>query len=70
MRWRPRGVPGTIKRVSRHAFWDDLARDLDDPEFRRAYVSAVADIAATDAAIYAKALPSGQEVSGHHQPSS
>lgn len=55
MEWRRRGAPGTIKRVSRHAFWDDLARDLDDPEFRRAYVSEAARIAAVDATINAEA---------------
>ena len=56
--------------VGPNAFWHDLARDLDDPEFRRAYVSSVADIAATDLAIHAKALASGEEVSGRDQPSS
>lgn len=55
------------QRVSTNAFWDDLARDLGDPEFRHAYVSGTADIAATDAAINAEA--SGQEVSGDDRTS-
>ncbi len=50
--------------VSTNAFWDDLAQDLNDAEFRRAYVSAIADIAATDAAMNAQTLASGEEVSG------
>jgi transcriptional regulator with XRE-family HTH domain len=34
-------------------FWDDLARDLDDPEFVRGYVAASVKIATTDAMINA-----------------
>ena len=43
------------QRASTNAFWDDLARDLGDPEFRRAYVSEAARITAVDAAINAEA---------------
>lgn len=31
-----------------HAFWEDLARDMQDPEFARAYVSESVRIAAVD----------------------
>lgn len=34
---------------SRSAFWDDLARDLEDPEFFDAYVTVSLEIAAFDA---------------------
>lgn len=56
--------------VSTNAFWDDLAKDLGDPEFRRAYDSESVRIAAVDAAINAEALALGQEVSGDDRCSS
>lgn len=34
--------------VQQSAFWDDLARDLEDPEFRRAYLTAFAEIRARE----------------------
>jgi hypothetical protein len=40
--------------ISRHsAFWDDLARDLVDPEFQREYAAKSGLIAEVDAAINA-----------------
>lgn len=56
--------------VSTNALGDDLAKDLGDPEFRRAYVSESALIAAVDAATDAEALALGQEVSGDDRCSS
>lgn len=56
--------------VSTNAFWEDFAKDLGDPEFRRAYASESVRIATVDAAINAEALALGQEVSGDDRCSS
>lgn len=58
------------QRVSTDAFWGDIASDLSDPEFRRAYASATTSIAAVDTAISAEALALGQEVSRDDRRSS
>lgn len=65
----PRRAPHN-QLVSANAFWDDLATDLGDPEFRRAYDSESVRIAAVDAAIHAEALVLGQEVSDDDRSSS
>lgn len=37
--------------MSESAFWDDLARDLEDPKFLRTFEDESAQIAATDRAV-------------------
>lgn len=44
------------------AFWDDLARDLEDPEFLREYVVESVRIATTDAVV--NALDDAREAAG------
>lgn len=58
------------QRVSTNAFWDDLARDLGDPEFRRAYVSETVFIASADAALNADESAAGQQGAGDARCSS
>jgi len=59
----PTGVrAATGAKKSTSAFWDDLARDLEDPEFMREYVIETVRIATIDAVV--NALDDAREAAG------
>ena len=64
------GLARHNQRVGTNAFWDDLAKDLADPDFRRAYVAETVVIASADAALNADESAAGQQGAGDDRCSS